>query len=131
MPKALERRLQAEAIKKGLAGDRKNAYVFGTLQKVMKKKKAKGYELGGAVGNVITDKQRIMASRAGQATTAPAAPTQAKPTIGSPLSALRTPQTTTAPQPTTTKPYQTAPTIRQWRSPLRTKKQKLMSGRGF
>lgn len=41
MTKALERRLEAEAIKKGLAGDRKNAYTFGTLQKVMKCKKTK------------------------------------------------------------------------------------------
>lgn len=33
MPKALERQLEAQAIKKGLAGDRKNAYTFGTLRK--------------------------------------------------------------------------------------------------
>lgn len=34
MPKALEKKLKAEAKKKGLKGDRANAYVYGTLQKV-------------------------------------------------------------------------------------------------
>lgn len=34
MPAALERKLKREAAKKGLKGDRKNAYVFGTLQRV-------------------------------------------------------------------------------------------------
>jgi hypothetical protein len=33
MPKKLERELKAEARKKGLKGDRYNAYVYGTLQK--------------------------------------------------------------------------------------------------
>jgi hypothetical protein len=33
MPKALERDLMRQASKKGLTGDRKNAYVYGTLRK--------------------------------------------------------------------------------------------------
>lgn len=38
MPKALEKQLQAQAIKKGLAGERKNAYVYGTISKHFKRK---------------------------------------------------------------------------------------------
>ena len=34
MPKKLERKLKAEAKKRGLTGDRADAYVYGTLQKV-------------------------------------------------------------------------------------------------
>lgn len=33
MPKKLERELKAEAKKKGLSGDRADAYVYGTLRK--------------------------------------------------------------------------------------------------
>lgn len=33
MPKALEEKLQREASKKGLSGERANAYVYGTLRK--------------------------------------------------------------------------------------------------
>jgi len=33
MPKAEEERLKREADKKGLTGDRKDAYVYGTLRK--------------------------------------------------------------------------------------------------
>ena len=33
MPKELEKKLKAEAKKKGLKGDRANAYVYGTLRK--------------------------------------------------------------------------------------------------
>ena len=33
MPKALERKLEKLASMKGLKGDRKNAYVYGTLRK--------------------------------------------------------------------------------------------------
>jgi hypothetical protein len=33
MPKALERKLKAQAKKRGLKGKRANAYVFGTLRK--------------------------------------------------------------------------------------------------
>ena len=33
MPKAMERELKAEAKKKGLSGDRANAYVYGTMRK--------------------------------------------------------------------------------------------------
>jgi len=33
MPKKLEKALEKEAKKKGLNGDRKNAYVYGTMQK--------------------------------------------------------------------------------------------------
>jgi len=44
MPKELERKLKAEARKKGLSGDRADRYVFGTMQKrgLMKKNKRKG-----------------------------------------------------------------------------------------
>jgi len=44
MPKELERKLKAEAKKKGLKGERANAYVYGTLRKLgwsPKKKKTK------------------------------------------------------------------------------------------
>jgi hypothetical protein len=45
MPKAAEMALEKEAEKKGLTGDRKNAYIYGTLNKMglmpKKKKKAK------------------------------------------------------------------------------------------
>lgn len=33
MPARLERRLRAEAVRKGLSGKRANAYVFGTLRR--------------------------------------------------------------------------------------------------
>lgn len=33
MPKKLEAKLETEAKKKGLTGDRKNAYVYGTMRK--------------------------------------------------------------------------------------------------
>lgn len=33
MPKEMERKLRAEAKKKGLKGDRADAYVFGTMRK--------------------------------------------------------------------------------------------------
>jgi hypothetical protein len=33
MPKKLERKLKKEAKKKGLKGERANAYIFGTLRK--------------------------------------------------------------------------------------------------
>lgn len=33
MPKKMEQALKKEAAKKGLTGERKNAYVYGTLQK--------------------------------------------------------------------------------------------------
>lgn len=35
MPKALEKKLKLEAKKKGLKGERANAYVYGTLQKAI------------------------------------------------------------------------------------------------
>lgn len=38
MPKKLHDKLAKEAIKKGLKGKRKDAFVFGTLNKVEKKK---------------------------------------------------------------------------------------------
>lgn len=34
MPIALERKLKARARKKGLKGERKNAYVYGTMRKM-------------------------------------------------------------------------------------------------
>lgn len=43
MPKALEKELKKEANKKGLKGERKDAYVYGTLRKTgWKPKKEKG-----------------------------------------------------------------------------------------
>ena len=45
MPEAMKRKLRATAAKKGLTGDAKNAYVYGTMQKTTdwkpKKKKRK------------------------------------------------------------------------------------------
>lgn len=32
MPKEMERKLRKQAEKKGLTGDRKNAYIYGTMQ---------------------------------------------------------------------------------------------------
>lgn len=37
MPKKLERELMKEARKRGLTGERKDAYVFGTMNKLKKK----------------------------------------------------------------------------------------------
>ena len=34
MPKKLEKKLEKQARKKGLKGDRKDAYVYGTLEKI-------------------------------------------------------------------------------------------------
>jgi hypothetical protein len=42
MPKALERKLKAEAKKKHLSHKRANAFVFGTLRKLGWKPKPKG-----------------------------------------------------------------------------------------
>lgn len=44
MPKKLEAKLKREATKAGLKGDRKNAYVYGTLRKTgwKPKKEKKG-----------------------------------------------------------------------------------------
>jgi len=42
MPKELHARLEKQARKMGLMGDRKNAYVYPTLRKVEKRKKRKG-----------------------------------------------------------------------------------------
>jgi hypothetical protein len=41
MPKALERKLKAEAKKKGLGKKRTGAYVYGTMAKAKKKRKKK------------------------------------------------------------------------------------------
>ncbi len=38
MPKALHRKLSKQATKKGLKGNRKKAYMYGTLNKIKKKK---------------------------------------------------------------------------------------------
>jgi len=41
MPKALHRKLAREASSKGLTGERRNAYIYGTLAKIEKRKKRK------------------------------------------------------------------------------------------
>ena len=41
MPKKLHRKLERAANKKGLTGDRKDAFVFGTMAKIEKRKKKK------------------------------------------------------------------------------------------
>lgn len=41
MPKALHRKLDKEAKKKGMTGKRKDRYVYGTLEKVKKEEKRK------------------------------------------------------------------------------------------
>lgn len=38
MPKALHDKLKREAEKKGLTGERKNAYIYGTMREIEKKK---------------------------------------------------------------------------------------------
>ncbi len=48
MPKALERKLISEAVKKGLGKKRMGAYVYGTLAKLKKmheKMEGKGHEM--------------------------------------------------------------------------------------
>lgn len=42
MPERMHRALAAQAKKKGLKGERRDAYVYGTMQKTMQKHKAKG-----------------------------------------------------------------------------------------
>ncbi len=39
MPKKVHEALKKEATKKGLKGERKDAYIYGTLNKIEKKKK--------------------------------------------------------------------------------------------
>lgn len=39
MPKALHRKLKRQADKKGLKGKRKKRFIFGTMQKIEKKKR--------------------------------------------------------------------------------------------
>jgi len=39
MPKKLERKLEKQAEKKGLKGERKNVYVYSNMAKIEKKKK--------------------------------------------------------------------------------------------
>lgn len=41
MPKKVHDALEKEANKKGLTGERKNAYIYGTLKKIEKPKKGK------------------------------------------------------------------------------------------
>jgi len=42
MPKKVENALKKEAAKKGITGERKNAYVYGTMQKMELLDKKKG-----------------------------------------------------------------------------------------
>lgn len=39
MPKKVEDKLKREARKKGLTGERRNAYVYGTLRRLTKRRK--------------------------------------------------------------------------------------------
>lgn len=39
MPKAMERKLMSAARKKGLKGDARDAYIYGTMNKMMKEGK--------------------------------------------------------------------------------------------
>lgn len=41
MPKAMEKKLKQQAKKKGLTGDRKNAFIYGTMRKTGWKPKKK------------------------------------------------------------------------------------------
>jgi len=53
MPKEMHRALEARAKKMGLTGERKDAYVYGTMRKVEgmpKKKKPKSMMNGGGYG---------------------------------------------------------------------------------
>jgi hypothetical protein len=42
MPKELENKLKSEASKKGLTGERRDAYVYGTMNKIEKGKTHSG-----------------------------------------------------------------------------------------
>lgn len=46
MPKALHDKLAREARRKGLKGERRDAYVYGTLARIEKAKKGKGGKAG-------------------------------------------------------------------------------------
>jgi len=41
MPKALHRKLARQATKQGLRGERRDAYIYGTMNKIEKAKKRK------------------------------------------------------------------------------------------
>lgn len=41
MPKELHNKLAKQANKAGLTGDRKNAYIYGTMSRIQKRKKGK------------------------------------------------------------------------------------------
>ena len=41
MPKKLHRQLARKATKKGLTGERRDAYIYGTMAKIEKRKKGK------------------------------------------------------------------------------------------
>jgi hypothetical protein len=53
LPKALHDKLERQARKKGFKGKRADRYVYGTMNKIKKKKKKKGYSDGGFVGDGI------------------------------------------------------------------------------
>ena len=46
MPKAIEKKLKKQASKKGLKGKRKNAYVYGTMNKIKSSLKGTLHEMG-------------------------------------------------------------------------------------
>lgn len=48
MPKAMEKKLKKQAKKKGLKGERRDAYIYGTMRKTgwkPKKERRRGYTL--------------------------------------------------------------------------------------
>mgnify|MGYP001586368442 CR=1 FL=1 len=60
MPKALERKLKAEAKKKGFTGKRANAYVYGTLRKTgWTPKRKKGRVRSMRKGGIITKTKQL------------------------------------------------------------------------
>ncbi|MEI7825617.1 MAG: hypothetical protein WCI01_09975 [Chlorobiaceae bacterium] len=61
MPKKLENSIAASASKKGLKGEAKNAYVFGTMDKIHKSSLAKGESWPGTGKLSAADKAKAKA----------------------------------------------------------------------
>ena len=53
MPAKLERKLEREASKKGLSGERKDAYVYGTMRKTGWKPKRETHIPGGSMHEIV------------------------------------------------------------------------------
>ena len=61
MPKKLEKSITASAVKKGLKGESKKAYIFGTMDKIHKSSLAKGESWPGTGKLSAVDKAKASA----------------------------------------------------------------------